>query len=187
MSSRRVRVVLLCEDNQHETFVRRFLSAMGWNTRELYVVKSPSASGAAEQFVRERFPDELAAYHQRKNSAASALIAIIDADSKTVYERKGELEDASRQNSVPFRSADDAVALLVPKRNIETWIKYLMEGEAEEDKAYPKLQRQRECREAVEKLVELCRQKNQPEGKVMSLADACNEYSTRIAPLRKEL
>jgi len=29
MSSRRVKITLLCEDSQHEAFVRRFLKGMG--------------------------------------------------------------------------------------------------------------------------------------------------------------
>ena len=49
MSIRRVKIVLLCEDSQQEAFTRRFLKGMGWNTRELRVEKSPSASGSAEQ------------------------------------------------------------------------------------------------------------------------------------------
>ncbi len=62
MSIRRVKIVLLCEDSQHEAFARRFLKGMGWNTRELRVEKSPSASGSAEQWVREEFPNELRIY-----------------------------------------------------------------------------------------------------------------------------
>jgi hypothetical protein len=53
MSIRRVKIVLLCEDSQHEAFARRFLGGMGWNTREIRVEKSPSAGGSAEQWVRE--------------------------------------------------------------------------------------------------------------------------------------
>jgi len=59
MSSRRVQIVLLCEDSQHEAFVRRFLVGMGWETRGMRVEKSPSAGGSAEQWVRIRFPKEL--------------------------------------------------------------------------------------------------------------------------------
>jgi len=43
MSMRRVMIVLLCEDSQHESFVRRFLKTMGWDTRQLRVEKAPSA------------------------------------------------------------------------------------------------------------------------------------------------
>ena len=41
MSKRRVKIVLLCEDSQHEAFVRRFLNRMSWNTGEIRVEKSP--------------------------------------------------------------------------------------------------------------------------------------------------
>lgn len=44
--SRRVQLVLLCEDNQHEAFARRFLNAMGWETRAMRVEKAPGGRGA---------------------------------------------------------------------------------------------------------------------------------------------
>ena len=43
MSKRRVQIVILCEDNQHEAFIRRFLKGMGWNNREFRVEKSGSS------------------------------------------------------------------------------------------------------------------------------------------------
>ena len=125
MSMRRVRIVLLCEDSQHEAFARRFLKGMGWNTRELRVEKSPSASGAAEQWVRERFPIELRIYRKRKPLATSTLIAMIDADKKNVQDRINEFQKECKGHQVPFRTRDEAVAIVVPKRNIETWIHYL--------------------------------------------------------------
>lgn len=67
MNIRRVKIVLLCEDSQHEAFVRRFLKGMSWNTREIRVEKSPSAGGSAEQWVRENFPRELKIYRQRRH------------------------------------------------------------------------------------------------------------------------
>lgn len=72
MSIRRVKIVLVCEDSQHEAFTRRFLKGMGWNTRELRVEKRPSAKGSAEQWVRKNFSNELRIYRQRKQRAASA-------------------------------------------------------------------------------------------------------------------
>ena len=35
--SRSVRIVLLCEDRQHETFVKRFLCKHGWSLRDFRV------------------------------------------------------------------------------------------------------------------------------------------------------
>jgi hypothetical protein len=84
MTNRRVKIVILCEDSQHEAFTRRFLKGMGWNTREIRVEKSPSGRGAGTQWVIVKFPEELAIYRKRSSQAASALIAMIDADNRSL-------------------------------------------------------------------------------------------------------
>ncbi len=183
MSIRRVKIVLLCEDSQHEAFTRRFLKGMGWNTRELRVEKSPSASGSAEQWVRERFPDELTMYRRRRTRAAAALIAMIDADNKEAQERIDELERACHSREIAFRTDDETVAIAVPKRNIETWIHYLGGETVNERDAYPKLVKKRHCKPAVDHLVKLCKSTGPPPGAPSSLAMACDEYSTRIKPV----
>ena len=71
---RRVGTVLLCEDSQHEAFVRRFLKKRRLVTGHLRVEKCPD--GSAEQFVRKQYPIELAALRARY--AKSALIVVID-------------------------------------------------------------------------------------------------------------
>ena len=52
--SRRVNLVLLCEDRQHDTFLRRFLAAMKWDTsnRRIRSVIAPGGKGSGEKFVR---------------------------------------------------------------------------------------------------------------------------------------
>ncbi|MBF0477137.1 MAG: hypothetical protein HQK59_15205 [Deltaproteobacteria bacterium] len=176
MSTRRVGLVLLCEDSQHEAFIRRFLKRMGWNTRELRVEKSPSAGGSAEQWVRQRFPIELKAYRRRRQQAASALIAIIDADLRSVHDRITEFEDECNSMGMPFRTNDEAVAIFVPKRNIETWIHYLNGEEVNEDYTYPKLDKERGCRPAVNNLVGLCKSTGIEPEAPLSLSAACKEY-----------
>lgn len=179
MSVRRVRIVILCEDRQHEAFARRFLEGMGYNKRELRPEKSPG--GAADQYVREMFPKELNAYRQRKPKAASALIAMVDADRREVQERIGEFKRECQSQGIPFRANDDAVVIAVPKRNIETWIHHLMGEQVNETDAYPKLDRERECQEAVNSLVQWCRSKRQSQDVPPSLAAACQEYNERMA------
>lgn len=180
MSPRRVKIVLLCEDNQHEAFTRRFLKGMGWNTREIRVEKSPAASGAAEQWVRITFPKELRIYRSRKNKAGSALIVMIDADDKSVQERIAELESECNSQQLEFRTGDEAVAILVPKRNIETWIHYLNGNRANEEDAYPKLSREKGCKPSVDALISLCRTAGLSPDAPNSLSMACNEYTSRI-------
>jgi hypothetical protein len=183
MSIRRVKIVLLCEDSQHEAFARRFLEGMGWNTREIRVEKSPSAKGSAEQWVREKFPSELKSYRQRNPKAASALIVMIDADAREVRDRINEFEVECTSNGVPFRTQDEAVAIAVPKRNIETWIHCLNGQEVDEEKTYPKLDRKRSCQSAVNKLVELCKSTGLTANAPSSLTAACEEYRNKIRPL----
>jgi len=180
MRRRRVSIVILCEDNQHESFITRFLKGMGRKPWELRVEKSPSARGAADQYVREAFPKEMHVYHQRKHRAASALIAMVDADRKEVQERIAEFERECRVEGIPFRDNDDAVMFAVPKRNIETWIHHLMGEEVNETDGYPKLDRERECEDAVRTLATRCRSGQQAQNTPSSLATACQEYNQRM-------
>lgn len=184
MSTRRVMIVLLCEDSQHEAFTRRFLNGMGWNTREIRVEKSPSASGSAEQWVREKFPDELMAYRQRRQRAASALITMIDADNRDVQDRINEFREVCELRGIAFRANDDTVAIAVPKRNIETWIYYLHDDQVNEQDTYPKLGREPKCKPAVDRLVELCNSTGLAERAPQALALACSEYTNRILPMK---
>lgn len=183
MSIRRVRIVLLCEDSQQEAFTRRFLNGMGWNTRELRVEKSPSASGSAEQWVRERFPDELSIYRQRRQRAASALIAMIDADIKSVQDRINDFEAACNSRQIAFRAGDEAVAIAVPKRSIETWIHYLAGGQVNEQGTYSKLDKEKSCKPMVDRLVQQCKSTGLSADAPYSLAEACDEYNVRIRPV----
>ncbi len=183
MSIRRVKIVLLCEDSQHEAFVRRFLKGMGWNTREIRVERSPSAKGSAEQWVRERFPLELGRYRSRKNQAASSLIAMIDADTKEIATRIKEFERECTTQQIQFRTNAEAVAIIVPKRNIETWIHHFQGNQVNEHDAYQKLDRKRDCNAAVKELILLCRTIGLQEDTPPSLQDACAEYQRCIRPL----
>jgi hypothetical protein len=183
MSVRRVRIVLLCEDSQHEAFVTRFLAGMGWNKREFYVMKSPTGRGSAEQWVKKEFPDELKVYRQRSQRAASGLVAMIDADVRDVQDRIDEFKNACVAKQIPFRTNGEAVAIAVPKRNIETWIHYLNGQQVDEQHDYPKLGRERDCKPAVDNMVRFCRTTGLPGNAPASLAAACDEYRNRIASL----
>ncbi len=137
MSRRRVKLVLLCEDSQHEAFLRRFFERAGWNPRAMRVEKSPKGRGAGEQWVRERFPRELQAL--RRRHVAAILAAMVDADRSTVEERIAAFDAACSQTGVPPRRPDEPVAIFVPRRSIETWIAYLSGRDVNESQAYPKL------------------------------------------------
>ena len=97
--SKAVRVVLLCEDKQHEVFLRRFLIRDGWHLRDLTPVIAPSAQGSAEQFVRNQFPQELAKLRYKRGER-KYLVVMTDGDSIGVEKRKASLMAACTEQGV---------------------------------------------------------------------------------------
>jgi hypothetical protein len=108
---------------------------------------------------------------------------MVDADTKEVQARKTEFEEECDRQQVPCRLPEEAVAIAVPKRNIETWIYYLNGGQVNETQGYPKLGKERLCKPAVNKLAERCQISGLNENAPPSLLTACEEYGTRIKPL----
>ncbi len=180
--SRNVHFVLLCEDTQHDTFVRRFLDKLGWSTRRLRVVKAPPGRGAAEQFVREHFPVELSSYRSRRGQVGQALLVMLDGDDRGVKTRLDTLVEACRSKQIQPREDGDRVAIFVPTWRIETWFAYL-DGESIDEGRddYPRLRRPRDCQKYVDVLVHMCRERKLREPAPPSLVAACDEYRARLA------
>ena len=170
---RRVGTVLLCEDSQHEAFVRRFLKKRRLVTGHLRVEKCPD--GSAEQFVRKQYPIELAALRTRH--AKSALIVVIDGDKEGVQRRRDQLAAACRDADIGDRATAEAVMVLVPTWNIETWLAYLAGEPADETKPdYPRLAKESACQSHVEALAAMCEAGQLRVPAPASLQDACEEY-----------
>lgn len=177
MIRRKVKVVLLCEDSQQESFARRFLVRAGWHPRALRVEKSPQGRGAGEKWVRDRFPEELESL--RRRHVLALLVAMVDADRATVEERLGAFDQACHRAGIRERGPDEPVALFVPRRNIETWLSYLSGKDIDEESVYPKLDRARECAEHVRTLKAMCDAGTLRDPSPPSLQVACVEYRAR--------
>jgi hypothetical protein len=173
--SRRVQLVVLCEDEQHETFIRRFLRTMRPSDPIVRVERLRREGGAGQAFVRDRFPTELAE-HQRR-PVSQALIVMLDGDHRGVAARMTELQDACREAGVRVRFPEDGVLVVVPTWRIETWLAYL-DGESvdESNRNYPRLSRSRDCAPHVDTLAAMCRRKTLRQPAPDSLIRACSEY-----------
>jgi hypothetical protein len=156
MSKRRVQTVVLCEDLQHEVFVSRFLKqTRRANNYTITVQRSPKGQGSGAQFVIDHFPDEVRAYRSKSSYLGLCLIVVIDADVFTVEDRIHQLEESLAATGQVQRTAAERIVILVPKRNIETWIRYLDGNDCDETTAYPKLPEESHCMSAVRKLVDV--------------------------------
>lgn len=174
--SRNVRIVLLCEDQQHEAFARKFFKKAGWNLRDFRVVRAPTAKGAADSFVCQRFPDELQALRSKRGEKAY-LVVILDGDAQGVDHRKASLNANCHDRDVEPPADSDQVLVAVPTWNIETWLAYLGgESVDETNRDYPRLDRPRDCRALVEQLVTMCNKNDLRSPHPLSLEDTCVQY-----------
>jgi hypothetical protein len=168
--------VILCEDQQQEVFIRHFLMKKGYSHRQMRIKRCPAGKQAGEQFVRERYPAELKALRQRTAKAETALLVMIDADTGTVAEMAKRLDAICSEQGVAVRNQNDSAALLIPRRNIETWIHFL-DGEAvDEVTAYSKLRSESDCKPGVKRLFEICSVGECPADFPDTLKSACSEY-----------
>lgn len=153
--SRVAQVVILCEDKQQQVFLYRLLKGLGYSNRTIYLRAIPDGKQSAEQYVREHYVEEVKA--NRVNHISRCLVVAVDADMITVDQRTQQLEQKLIQNGLNSRKANEPIALFIPKRNIETWINYLIEGgPVNETTEYAKLRGcERDCQPAVIKFIEL--------------------------------
>lgn len=176
---KRIQIVLLCEDRQQRTFLLRFLRKARPSDQLLRVEMCPKTSGSAEQYVRDRFPRELAG--QRSSNVARALIVMLDGDRRGVQGRMAEIDNACRNANTDVRGPNEKVLVLVPTWRIETWLAYL-DGETVDEtrRDYPRLARPRDCDPHLDVLVEMCRKNRLRQPAPASLTAACAEYRNRL-------
>lgn len=169
-------MVVVCEDAQQRVFIYRLLKAFGLHRRFRAEV-AQEGRGTADQWVRETYPDEVAAY--RQSTMAVGLVTAIDADENPVRFRYRQLNEKLDANNLAPRKRDEQICLLVPKRNIETWIYALLGHDVNETDTHWKLEQESECQPAVEQLVEFLRH-GIPENLIPSLRRGCKELNERL-------
>ena len=175
--TRQVRAVVLCEDRAHWHFARAFLVACGWKERQITPRIAPTAKGAAEQWVREKFPEELNTYRCNARQRI-CLIVIIDGDRQDVETRIRALEAANQ------RQPKEHAAIFVPCRSIETWIAYLNGQPVDETTAYHQFKVGHSRAKPAETLADHCTHRRPLADAPPSLVAACTEWALRLADLR---
>ena len=177
--------IIVCEDQSHEMFVRRFLKEVGLvaHRSQIRVKRARNGRGAAEQFVRSRFISEIES--ERRSHVNQYVIVVMDGDRFGVSGRLRQLDEACDQKEVRRRDSKDRVAVFIPTWNIETWFAYLDGSNVDEElKDYPELDKKR-IQACVQSLADMCRERKLREPAPESLFEACLEYDQRLRPLRQ--
>ena len=173
--------VVLCEDEQHEVFLSRFLEEMKLSSgrRDRRIKRANPGAGAADQFVRTQYVKELK--DLRKSHVNTALVVMVDGDRNGTRKRIQQLDHECKSQSVGVRSREEKVAIFVPTWCIETWFAYLDGRDVDEgEKKYPRLKRPRDCSRHVKKLAKMCRSTELRRPAPESLEAACREYNQRL-------
>ena len=180
--SRPARITILCEDLQHACFVRRFLMNRGWTRHDIREQIHSAGRGSAQQGVRDRFPTELRAYRSKCNYLRNGLIAVIDADVRDVRDRVRNFDTACDEQGVRRRQVDERVLLVIPKRNIETWLAYLRGESVNETDQYRRYEYESRCHGDVDQLDEMCKRGELTGSAPPSLQECCDDFE-RFWPL----
>ena len=127
-------------------------------------VASRKQHGGNDAWVLARFADQLHACRQRAKKAGTLLVVVIDADLRTVDQRRNELNERLEQAGREPLHESDPVALLIPRRHIETWILVLLGQDANETDSYKKWKApsKPEIREAAQTLFDWARENAKP-------------------------
>ena len=140
---------MLGEDTQHLNFVYHWLRARGVLAGKIRRLPVASGARAGEQHVRTAYP-ALVQDLRRRNYLAVSLVVVLDADAATVEQHHAELA------AQVARGADERVALAIPRRNIETWIRYLTAPPVDEETDYKRREADPgACRRAAQALARL--------------------------------
>lgn len=154
--TRRAFAKVLCEGLQDALFARRVLLRLGIGERDLRIEYSPRGRGSGEQYVREHYPEDLEAHRVRQAKRRAVLVVLTDADTRSVAATLDHLAEAVANQNLAPRCASDAVAILIPRRNIETWLTALEGAPVDETTAYPKRSgRESQCQSAVDRFIAL--------------------------------
>jgi hypothetical protein len=136
MAERVANMILLVEDINQENLLRRYLQRLGHDNRNMRPLKVPPGRGSGEQFVHVRYASEVRAIRAQLTRTKACLIAVIDADTESIDDRRQQLERALLDADEPPRNPLEPILNLIPKRNVETWILCLNAVAVDEVKDY---------------------------------------------------
>lgn len=174
MCIKKCTVIILCEDQAQNFFIRCVLEKMNWNGR----FRSdflPKGSGCGFDHVLKNFCTRLDDCRKikKEKGITTVLIAMVDGDK--VSKRQGSLD-----NLRAYIQQDDNALLLCAERNIEDWVKTLLPS----TKTTPDgLEKFDDYKEAARILARAC-EDQQRISLSSSLKQACHSYKNAFEPMR---
>lgn len=178
MLDKRYSYQIRCEDKQTQCFLRYFLDHQGVDIKRRVIFLPLAPNTCAESYVRKSFPDDLKKYRALRKNKKTCLIVVIDADQHTCQVRENQIQKDLLNHNLRIEK-DDFLLLWIPKRNIESWIKYYLDGSSDEKKDHKHFLkgRESECKPAAIKMSSELVQNLLINAQMTSLCYAQKEYN----------
>jgi hypothetical protein len=145
-----MRVMLLCEDRMHQQFLEGICRERGYRVDRRDV--APRGGGAGSDWVIKRFARKVRELRAVGREQLGLLVAL-DGDNEGFARRLERLGEQLREEELAPRAEGEAIAVLVPKWSIETWILFFHEGIEIPESERSKDPREKEHRNALARLI----------------------------------
>ena len=132
-----VDVVILAEDERHRMLLHRHLRKRGYTHHKIRICPCAQPfETSCLLFVKQQYPNEVQALRDKAHRVTGALLVVVDADDSTVEERLHEMDELLSAAGKGQRADNEHIAIIVARRNVETWMFYLAENTVDEEADY---------------------------------------------------
>ena len=168
---KKVTLVVLYEDEMHDTFINAFLNRMKMPA----VGRSRLISQGKKSAVFDAFPAQVRAL--RASHVETRLIVVVDGDELSDSQIRDRFRQKLREANLDDDYAKDPILIVHPRWEMENWALHLLGesiGEGRDEGARKKVKAR--GRDAARLLADACKVGNQPANPLPSLASACGEW-----------
>ena len=121
------RCVVLVEDQRSRQFFRLLLRDLGVSRNRVQIRNAPRGKGSAEAWILKKYAEEVKIYRAKNYQKHICLMAVRDGDKPGFSKRKKAFDQKLQEDNQAKRSADEAIATLIPTWSIETWLLALLD------------------------------------------------------------
>ena len=115
-------VIILAEDRRTQNLAYHLLVRLGYHKGSIRKEALPAGHGAGNNYVLKNYASQVKASQQR--AAGTILLVHLDADAETVAHRLKQLSSCLQDDDVV--RDPQVVFHWIPKRNVETWLLWLL-------------------------------------------------------------
>ena len=116
----RTRVIVWCEDREHELFVRRLLEKLGVDRRCMTFHIAPRGRGSAAEWVLAQYRNVRDKAQAVRHQARLGFLIVVDGDASGFLGRQKQLSHRGGQ-----RDEAERIGVWIPTWSIETWVLWL--------------------------------------------------------------